>query len=251
MGDNHKNIACRMLLLIAAPKLMNKALGLFREENIQVQYSFHAQGTATSEVMDMLGLDGVDKSVLMTMMPKPAADETLKKLRKRLHLGMPNTGIAFTLLMSGGSGHVVQLVEGLEPEEKSGIKVAGLELIPSDMGIGNVKKFLGRKEADMTDNEYSMIMAIVNQGFSEEVMNAARPAGASGGTVFHSRRVGMQEAMKFWKISIQEEREVVLILARNENKLGIMQEIGKQCGMKSKAQGIVMSLPVDGIVGLD
>ena len=231
MGDNHKIMSYRMLLLIATPKLVGKAAGLFKEGNVPIQYIFHGQGTATSEVMDMLGLDGVDKNILMAMLPKAFADEMLKKLRKRLHLGMPNTGIAFTLLMSGSSGHLVQLMEGLEPEEK--------------------KRLLERKEADMTENAYSLIMAIVNQGFSEEVMNAARPQGASGGTVFHSRRIGNEEAMKFWKISVQEEREVVLILAQKEDKLAIMQEIGRQCGMNSKAQGIVMSLPVDGIAGLD
>ncbi len=230
MGDNQNRKAYRMLLLIATPKLVGKALGMFKEENIPIQYVFHAQGTATSEVMDMLGLDGVDKNVLMSMMSKEWADEMRRKLRKKLHLGMPNTGIAFTLVMSGGSGHIVQIMEGMEPEER---------------------KSAERNETDMTENEYSMIMAIVNQGFSEEVMNAARPMGASGGTVFHSRRVGTKEAMKFWKISVQEEREVVLILAQKEDKLAIMQEIGKQCGMNSKAQGIVMSLPVDGIEGLD
>lgn len=230
MGDNQNRKAYRMLLLIATPKLVGKALGMFKEENIPIQYVFHAQGTATSEVMDMLGLDGVDKNVLMSMMSKEWADEMRKKLRKKLHLGMPNTGIAFTLVMSGGSGHIVQIMEGMEPEER---------------------KSAERNETDMTENEYSMIMAIVNQGFSEEVMNAARPMGASGGTVFHSRRVGTKEAMKFWKISVQEEREVVLILAQKEDKLAIMQEIGRQCGMNSKAQGIVMSLPVDGIAGLD
>ncbi len=231
MGANHKTMSFRMLVLIATPKLVGKAAGLFKEGNVPIQYIFHGQGTATSEVMDMLGLDGVDKNILMAMLPKAFADEMLKKLRKRLHLGMPNTGIAFTLLMSGSSGHLVQLMEGLEPEEK--------------------KRLLERKEADMTENAYSLIMAIVNQGFSEEVMNAARPMGASGGTVFHSRRIGNEEAMKFWKISVQEEREVVLILAQKEDKLEIMQEIGRQCGMNSKAQGIVMSLPVDGIAGLD
>ena len=231
MGANHKTMSFRMLVLIATPKLVGKAAGLFKEGNVPIQYIFHGQGTATSEVMDMLGLDGVDKNILMAMLPKAFADEMLKKLRKRLHLGMPNTGIAFTLLMSGSSGHLVQLMEGLEPEEK--------------------KRLLERKEADMTENAYSLIMAIVNQGFSEEAMNAARPKGASGGTVFHSRRIGNEEAMKFWKISVQEEREVVLILAQKEDKLEIMQEIGRQCGMNSKAQGIVMSLSVDGIAGLD
>ena len=231
MADQYKKAAFRMLFLIATPKLVNKAVGMFKEGNVPTQYIFHAQGTASSEVMDMLGLDGVDKNILMTMMPKLFADEMLKKLRKKLHLGMPNTGISFTVAMSGGSGHILQLMEKMEPEEK--------------------ERLAERNETDMTDNEYSMIMAIVNQGFSEDVMNAARPKGASGGTVFHSRRVGNEEAMKFWKISVQEEREVVIILAGKEDKRAIMQEIGKKCGMQSKAQGIVMSLPVDSVVGLD
>ena len=231
MAEQYKKLAFRMLFLIATPKLVNKAVGMFKEGNVPTQYVFHAQGTASSEVMDMLGLDGVDKNILMSMMPKMFADDMLKKLRKKLHLGMPNTGIGFTVAMSGGSGHIMQLMEKMEPEEK--------------------ERLAERNEADMTDSEYSMIMAIVNQGFSEDVMNAARPKGASGGTVFHSRRVGNQEAMKFWKISVQEEREVVVILAGKEDKLAIMQEIGKKCGMQSKAQGIVMSLPVDSVVGLD
>lgn len=231
MAEQYKKLAFRMLFLIATPKLVNKAVGMFKEGNVPTQYVFHAQGTASSEVMDMLGLDGVDKNILMSMMPKMFADEMLKKLRKRLHLGMPNTGIGFTVAMSGGSGHIMQLMEKMEPEEK--------------------ERLAERNEADMTDNKYSMIMAIVNQGFSEDVMNAARPKGASGGTVFHSRRVGNQDAMKFWRISVQEEREVVIILAGKEDKLAIMQEIGQKCGMNSKAQGIVMSLPVDSVVGLD
>lgn len=231
MAEQYKKASFRMLFLVATPKLVSKAVGMFKEGNVPTQYVFHAQGTASSEVMDMLGLDGVDKNILLSMMPKLFADEMLKKLRKKLHLGMPNTGIAFTVAMSGGSGHIMQLMEKMEPEEN--------------------EKPRERNEADMTDNEYSMIMAIVNQGFSEDVMNAARPKGASGGTVFHSRRVGNEQAMKFWKISVQEEREVVIILAGKEDKLAIMQEIGKQCGMQSKAQGIVMSLPVDNVVGLD
>ena len=231
MADQYKKAAFRMLFLIATPKLVNKAVGMFKEGNVPTQYIFHAQGTASSEVMDMLGLDGVDKNILMTMMPKLFADEMLKKLRKKLHLGMPNTGISFTVAMSGGSGHILQLMEKMEPEEK--------------------ERLAERNETDMTDNEYSMIMAIVNQGFSEDVMNAARPKGASGGTVFHSRRVRNEEAMKFWKISVQEEREIVIILAQKEDKKAIMQAIGENCGMESKAQGIILSLPVDGIVGLE
>ena len=231
MTSENKQPAFSFLCLVAAPRLVERAIKLLEEAHVPIQYQSHAQGTASSEMMDMLGLDGVDKNILMSMAPKGFADEMLKKLRKKLHLGMPNTGIAFTIAMPSGSGHIIQMIEKLEPEEK--------------------RRLLERNDGDMTDNDYSMIMAIVNQGFSEDVMNAARPMGASGGTVFHSRRVGNEQAMKFWKISVQEEREVVIILAKKEDKLAIMQEIGKKCGMHSQAQGIVMSLPVDNVMGLE
>lgn len=231
MTEHYKKSAYRILILVATRKLVNKAVDLWKAGDIPVQYLFSAQGTASSEVMDMLGLDGIDKKILVCIMPKAVADDMLKKLQKKLHLGMPNTGIAFTVPMSSGSGSIIQIMEAVQPEEKL--------------------KLLERNEQEMADNGYFMILAIVNQGFSEEVMNAARPAGASGGTVFHSRRIGNEEAMKFWKISVQQEREIVIILAQKEDKLAIMQAIGQKCGMQSEAQGVVMSLPVDGIAGLD
>ena len=113
MSSHSKKSAYRMLFLIATPKLVKKAEDLLKQEKIAVQHLFHAQGTATSEVMDMLGLDGIDKMILMSMMPKSYADDTLIKMRKKLHLGMPNTGIAFTLTLSGGSGHIFQLIEAV------------------------------------------------------------------------------------------------------------------------------------------
>lgn len=219
-----------MLFLIATPKLVHKAVELFKKEMVPVQYIMCAQGTASSEIMDMLGLGGVEKDLILSMLPKALADKLLKQLRKTLHLGMPNTGIAFTVSMSSCSGHMIRLMESAGPQEE---------------------ERSGRDEWEEMENEYSAVMAIVNQGFSEEVMNAARPMGATGGTVFHSRRVGSEEAMKFWGISIQQEREVVLILAKKEDKKAIMQAIHKECGMQSKANGIVLSLPVDGIIGVN
>lgn len=219
-----------MLFLIATPKLVHKAVDLFKEGMVPVQYIMHAQGTASSEIMDMLGLGGVEKDLMLCMLPKALADKMLKKLRSKLHLGMPNTGIAFTVTMSSCSGHMIRLMESSQPQEEE----------PA-----------GREEREEMERGYSAVMVIVNQGFSEEVMNAARPVGATGGTVFHSRRVGSEEALKFWGISIQQEREVVLILAKKEDKKAIMQEIHKKCGMQSKANGIVLSLPVDEIIGVN
>lgn len=231
MTNSSKKAAFRMLFLIATPKLAKKAMELSREENVSVQYVFHAQGTASSEIMDMLGLGGIEKNVLMCMLPKEIADGMLKKMQKRLHLGMPNSGIAFTVTMSSGSAQVVKLMEAMLSENEQTISE--------------------RERAEMAENEYSMIMAIVNQGFSDEVMEAAKPMGATGGTVFHSRRAGGEGSKKFFGISVQQEREVVLILAHREDKRNIMEAIGRKCGIQSKAQGFVMSMPVDGTAGVD
>lgn len=231
MADNQRKMVFRMLFLITTPKMADKAVGMFQEGHVPVQYQFRAQGTASSDIMDTLGLDGGEKSILMSMMPKVFADEMLVKMHRKLHLGMPNTGIAFTIAMSGCSARMVRLIETLEPE--------------------NSRMSMERDEVEMMESEYSMIMAITNRGYSEEIMDAARPLGASGGTVFHGRRIGSEEAMKFWGISVQPEREIVLIIAQKDVKKPIMQVIGKKFGMQSEANGIVLSLPVDGITGLN
>lgn len=231
MEANDKNPAFRMLFLIATPKLVKKGMALLKEGGVPVQYHFCAQGTASSEIMDMLGLGSVEKNILMSMMPKEFADKILKKLRKELYLGMPNTGVAFTVVMSGSSGRLVQLIQSMQS------------------GDGNTP--MERESLNMAEMEYSMIMAIVNQGFSENVMDAAKPMGATGGTVLHTRRVGSESVMKFWNISVHGEREIVMILVSREDKLPVMKAIGEKCGMNSEAQGVVLSLPVDNVVGLN
>ena len=133
METNYRNPAFRILFLIATPKLVKKGMTLLKEEDVPVQYHFCAQGTASSEIMDMLGLGSVEKNILMSMMPKDAADKILKKLRKGLYLGMPNTGVAFTVAMSGSSGRLVQLIRSMQPEsenspmERDGLNMAELE----------------------------------------------------------------------------------------------------------------------------
>ena len=102
----------------------------------------------------------------------------------------------------------------------------------------------------MSDTKYALIVATVNIGYSGDVMDAAREAGASGGTVIHSRWIGNQEAAVSWGLSMQEEKEIVLILSDTDKKVEIMSAISEKCGMRSEAKGIVLSLPIDAVMGL-
>ena len=183
----------------------------------------------SSEYDKVLGLDSGEKSLLLTMMPKTDADDLLIRLRRELRLGLSGSGIAFTVPISGANKRVLQMVQQVCQEKPK-----------PEM-----------RRALMQENDYQIIVALVNQGYSEEVMAAARPAGAAGGTVLHSRRVGAEEALSQWGFSLQEEKEAVMILAKAESKLAIMQAICDNCGLQSEAQGIVLSLPVDNVVGLE
>lgn len=98
--------------------------------------------------------------------------------------------------------------------------------------------------------EHEMIVCIVNAGFSDDVMSAARECGARGGTVLHARGTANREAETFFKITIQPEKEVVMILVPGAIKEDVLHAIYRNVGLKTPGQGIAFSMPVDGAVGL-
>lgn len=98
--------------------------------------------------------------------------------------------------------------------------------------------------------EYELILCIVDAGFSDSVMSAARECGARGGTVLSARGTAREDAEKLFNISIQPEKEIVLILVKTEIKDEILHAIYKNVGLNTPAQGIAFSLPVDEVVGL-
>lgn len=99
------------------------------------------------------------------------------------------------------------------------------------------------------DEKFELIMCIINAGFSDAVMDAARSCGARGGTVIHARGTARQEVETRFNISIHPEKEVVLILASNKIKDDILHAIYQEVGLNSPGQGIAFSMPVDEVVG--
>lgn len=102
----------------------------------------------------------------------------------------------------------------------------------------------------MANSKFEMVLCIVNAGFSETVMDAAREVGARGGTVIHARGTANQEAEQFFHITIQPDKEMVLILVPSEIKDDVLHAIYRSAGLKSEGQGIAFSLPVDDVVGI-
>ena len=103
----------------------------------------------------------------------------------------------------------------------------------------------------MKNYEYEVIMCIVNSGFSETVMDAARELGARGGTVIRGRGTANAEAERLYGIAIQPEKEIVMILVKSSLKNDILHALYKAVGLKTPGQGIAFSMPVEDAVGLN
>jgi len=97
---------------------------------------------------------------------------------------------------------------------------------------------------------FEMILTIVNNGFSDIVMDAARSAGARGGTILHARGTVGEEMKKFFGVTIDPEKEVILILTTHEKRTAMMKAIGDAAGLRSEARGMSFSVPVDDVVGI-
>ena len=98
--------------------------------------------------------------------------------------------------------------------------------------------------------KHEVIFCVVNAGFSDAVMDAAKEFGARGGTVIHARGTANREAEKLYQITVQPEKEIVMILVSSEIKNDILHALYKAVGLKTPGQGIAFSMPVDNVVGL-
>ena len=97
---------------------------------------------------------------------------------------------------------------------------------------------------------HEVIFCIVNAGFSDAVMDAAREFGAKGGTVLHARGTANPEAEKLFNITVQPEKEIVVIIVKSEQKDPILKNLYQKVGLKTPGCGIAFSMPVTDVVGI-
>ncbi len=194
---------------------------------VQFHLGLLGRGTASSEVLDVLGLGETDKAVILTLVPEPLIPAVKGDLVRMLRLRHPGKGILFTLPLSGINR-----------------RSAGCLSRPVEQEGGNVV------ETKEKSCDYELIVASVEAGTTDMVMEYARAAGATGGTILHARRAGVHEAERFYGITLQKEREILAILAPRAGKAAIMEAIAQNVPLEGEQGGVVFSLPVDGIEGL-
>jgi len=211
---------------------------VFVEEKVRFHFISKGKGTASSEILDLLGIGAGDKAVIYCLEQAVMVPVLMKEARKKLGFHSPGAGIAFTVPLSAINDPILLVFkQSIHKNEKIAAEADAVR--PKDEG-GNMA------------GEYShdLIISIINQGYTNEFMNTAREAGATGGTVLNARGQAHSGAVKFFGISVQDEKELIIILTSREKKAGIMRAVCEAHGLNSKAQGIVFSLPVDNVMGL-
>ena len=112
---------------------------------------------------------------------------------------------------------------------------------------GGVKPDAGTPELKF---DHELVLAVVNEGHTDTVMDAARSAGAAGGTVLHAKGTGGKLGEKFLGFRLADEKELIIIVARSADKAAIMRAITAGCGPETEAGAVTFSLPISSVAGL-
>lgn len=98
--------------------------------------------------------------------------------------------------------------------------------------------------------EVKCIVAIVERGKADKIVEKAKEAGAKGASIFYGRGTGETEIKKFLNMHIESSKEMILILSSKDEYRNIMDAIVVAGNLKKPGTGIIFSIPVTDLIGL-
>jgi nitrogen regulatory protein PII len=98
--------------------------------------------------------------------------------------------------------------------------------------------------------QYVLIITVVNRSHAEDVVAAARSAGAEGSTIINARGTGIHEKMSFFGVTIEPEKEIVLTMIRKDIADDVMAAIVKAAKLDAPGKGIAFMLDVEKVAGV-
>lgn len=215
-----------MLGIITNRGMREKFINFFKNDNIHITLTALGAGTANSAILDYLGMEATEKAIYFAFVTLDTWKQLKKKLYHNMRIDIPGRGIAFLIPLSSiGGKRVLQYL------------TVGQEVVIEE-------------ESTLKNTDFELLITIANAGHIETIMDAARSVGAPGGTVIHAKGTGAEHAKRFLGISLAEEKEMIFIVVRSEQKNTIMRAIMEQAGTGSPAGAITFSLPVTSTAGL-
>ncbi len=198
----------------------------FYEKNgVPAIYSINCNGTVHKKTLDLLGIERTEKTMLMTITHASTLKALLRGLTTKMQIDLPDRGVAVAIPLAS--------IGGAQPLEF----------------FTNTQMTDIQKEAEEMNSDYELIVAICEKGFTDTVMDAARSAGAGGGTTIKAKGTGAKAAEKFFGISLADEKEIIFIVSDINKKKDIMRSIMQEAGISTSAHALVFSLPVSATAG--
>ncbi len=199
----------------------------YRDRNVSVIYNTRCNGTAHEKTLSLLGIERTEKSMLLSAVTRDTLDRLKRELSYEMKIDLPDRGIAMAIPFSGIGGS------------------SALEYFTE----GQVLTQNNNTEEQKMDIKQELIIAIYQRGYTDEVMAAAREAGARGGTTINAKGTAAKNE-KFFGMTLAEEKEMLFIVSDTEGKKDIMKAIMQRAGVGTKAHAIVFSLPVTDTAGM-
>ena len=192
--------------------------------------AFHASGvghgTARSSYLSYFGINDIEKRAVLSIIPERSSKSVLKGVGQELKLYLLGRGIAFTMPLSSISGIVeAAVLEGVEDEKNQ-----------------------AEKKEKKTMHE--LVVAVVNQKYTDIAIDAARAAGATGATVFHTKSLNNSRIEERMGTALPEQTDSIFFLTTEEYKIKIMEAVRDTAGLKTEGGAVLFSLPVEDIVGI-
>ena len=198
----------------------SKVLKISKNNGIRGGTVFMGSGTIKNKLLNFLDLDDVKKEVVFMAAPSKAAHEAAKALDREMTFRKRNHGIAFT--------------------------------IPMGNLIGSMDNEFSNDNEDrmVKDTVYSAIFTVVDRGVGNDVVDAANAAGARGATIIHARGSGIHETGMLFAMEIEPEKDMVMILAKDDVRSGILASIRENLHIDEPGKGIIFTLGVSEAYGL-
>lgn len=214
-----------LLLIIAREKDRAAYEKYFSRRALASYTTLPCRGTAQNKMLDLLGIEQTEKIMLLSVIGKQQTKDVLETLPDQMEIDLPGRGIGLVIPVGsmGGMRSMQALTGSTEAEEREVVKM-----------------------------EYNahLIIAILNKGYSDVAMEAARAAGAGGGTVVRAKGTYGKGDEHFFGMTLAEEKDTVLIVATEAQRKPIMQALMHQVTEMPELGTVTFSVPVSDTMGL-
>lgn len=196
------------------------ATTLYEEAEIPLILTMLGSDPNAEEQLDKYGFQSEEKAVIVAVATADKTRQLIKNAKRKLLIDVPGYGMIMAVpIKSVGGGKTLAYLTNNSVTEKIDKKAPKMKFV------------------------YELILVVLNQSYMDDVMQVARAAGASGGTVLHAKGTS-KEAQKFFGVSLANEKEVIMIVAKANEKEAIMKAILEHTGPETPAGAITFSLPI-------